>query len=423
MTRTTIESESTSSGSALPAHAVRILDGDCWAFFAFDVGHAIDLDAAQRLLDATPTAAPVAAQKLENARRQELPHGHVAGRRRAPASFQFHPPPLRIDQAAPEVGSLNVGGFSLHPGVECTLFEFGAISVAYRFPIRGGAEGLSLTSLLPLAHGLFDCALLREEATKRVTALSSRVSSAIDHPHVADIVEDYTVYHARSWSTAAPPASASAALETDSHTVARLLLGESAADLSGPVIESTLSSLVAYSRNDAAVIDWNAAIVLGPDEEDSLVVLEFANVELLETRFLDDRLDTALDRSYATVSRRKADAAPPRSPLGLLTNPHRDRLRRLAALQMENAVLFEGVNNALKLVGDQHLARLYAAAARRFHLAEWDANILRKLHTIDGLYQKLSDEQTTRRMEVLEWIIIILFVVSIVLPFLSGVGK
>ncbi len=39
------------------------------------------------------------------------------------------------------------------------------------------------------------------------------------------------------------------------------------------------------------------------------------------------------------------------------------------------------------------------------------------------LYQKLADEQASRRMEVLEWIVIILIAVSIVLPFLPGVGK
>jgi hypothetical protein len=111
-----------------------------------------------------------------------------------------------------------------------------------------------------------------------------------------------------------------------------------------------------------------------------------------------------------------------RSPLGLIFDPHRAERRRLAALQMESAVLFEGVNNALKLVGDQHLARLYAAAAKRFHLADWDRSIMRKLHTVEGLYQKLADEQATRRMEVLEWIIIVLIAVSIVLPFFPGQG-
>jgi uncharacterized Rmd1/YagE family protein len=82
-------------------------------------------------------------------------------------------------------------------------------------------------------------------------------------------------------------------------------------------------------------------------------------------------------------------------------------------------VLFEQVSNALKLIGDQFLARVYAMAGRRFHLADWDRAVTRKLQTIEGIYSKLTDQASERRMEVLEWIIIILIAVSIVLPFLQ----
>jgi uncharacterized Rmd1/YagE family protein len=71
------------------------------------------------------------------------------------------------------------------------------------------------------------------------------------------------------------------------------------------------------------------------------------------------------------------------------------------------------------MLGDQFLARVYRLAARRLHLEDWDRSILRKLETIDSIYTKLSDEHETRRMEFLEWIIIILTVVSIVLPIVG----
>jgi len=78
------------------------------------------------------------------------------------------------------------------------------------------------------------------------------------------------------------------------------------------------------------------------------------------------------------------------------------------------------VNNVLKLLGDQYLARVYRLTAQRFHLNEWDASILRKLETLESIYQKISDQMVSRRMEVLEWIIIILITISIILPFISG---
>jgi hypothetical protein len=98
-------------------------------------------------------------------------------------------------------------------------------------------------------------------------------------------------------------------------------------------------------------------------------------------------------------------------------------LHRVVHMQVESAMLFEGVNNALKLLGDQYLARMYWLVSQRFHLAEWDASIIRKLHTLESIYEKISDRATTQRMEVLEWIIIILIAVSIVLPFIAGLPQ
>jgi uncharacterized Rmd1/YagE family protein len=77
------------------------------------------------------------------------------------------------------------------------------------------------------------------------------------------------------------------------------------------------------------------------------------------------------------------------------------------------------VNNALKLLGDQYLARVYRLASQRFHLSEWDASILRKLQTLESIYEKVSDQAASYRMEILEWIIILLIAFEIVWPFIA----
>lgn len=87
---------------------------------------------------------------------------------------------------------------------------------------------------------------------------------------------------------------------------------------------------------------------------------------------------------------------------------------------MDSAILFERVTNTLKLLGDQYLARVYRLAAQRFHLQSWDTTILRKLDTLDNLYDKMAGQTGNRRMEILEWIIIILIAISILLPFIPG---
>jgi hypothetical protein len=174
-----------------------------------------------------------------------------------------------------------------------------------------------------------------------------------------------------------------------------------------------LAYRLSFAVDDVTIVDWNAALLVDREGDDVRTVLEFANVELLELRYLDRSLDDALDRSYEvlTMSQRT-------SRLGL-GGFGADR-HHVARMQVDSAILFEGVNNALKLLGDQYLSRVYRLVSQRFHLAEWDAGILRKLQTLDSIHEKMSDQATTRRMEVLEWIIIILIAISIILPFLPG---
>jgi uncharacterized Rmd1/YagE family protein len=86
---------------------------------------------------------------------------------------------------------------------------------------------------------------------------------------------------------------------------------------------------------------------------------------------------------------------------------------------MDAALLYEEISNALKLLGDQFLARLYRAASRRMHLDEWERSTLRKLETLDSIHDKLAAEQGSRRAEMLEWIIILLISAEIVFSLVS----
>ena len=59
-----------------------------------------------------------------------------------------------------------------------------------------------------------------------------------------------------------------------------------------------------------------------------------------------------------------------------------------AQLQGDGATLFEGVNKALKPLGDQYLARGYRLISRRVHLEERDTSLLRKLQPLESIYKK-----------------------------------
>jgi hypothetical protein len=344
--------------------------------FAYDAARSIDLDAAERRIH-------------ETSARQKLRHN-----RRAPGYLELRPPPLRITH---ESGPLDLGPFSTRSSMELLLYDFGAVAVNYSIALQS-----SFDELLPLSSQLYDNARLLSDSRKRIDELLRTIGDAATQPQVAPLVEDYVVFHIEELS---PPFEAGHLRNLYGRLVAQILRAEKRL-LSDQEVEDALSATLSYGTDDVVVIDWNAALIVDREGEDIREVLQFANVELLEMRHLDQRLSWALDRSYETLLKRPAGM---RRKLGR----YGTELRAIGEWQVDNATLFEGVNNALKLLGDQYLARVYRLVSRRFHLDGWDMGILRKLQTLESIYQTVSDQATTRRMEVLEWVIIILFVVSI----------
>jgi hypothetical protein len=366
---------------ALPeAHAEpAVQEGVCYALFAYDAGLAINLDESERRITALTQRAA------------------IRHKRRAPRYFEYRPAPLRVTQ---EREVLAVGAFRPLPSVDAVLYDFGAVSVTYQIPLAG-----PLTRLITLAEELYESDVLRADSRRWVEHLLAAIAPAVTRPRLTDFVETYVIFEIGAFR---PPCAPAALYTTYAQEVARILRSERAA-LSDQEVDDAVGHRISFGSGDVTLVDWDAALIADRDAEDVRAVLEFANVELLEMRYLDQQLDDALDESYETLSRRR---------YGLwLPGSTRADLRRIGQLQVDNAVLFEGVNNALKLLGDQYLARVYRLVSDRFHLAEWDASILRKLQSLESIYQKLSDEAANRRTETLEWIIIVLIAVEILIPF------
>lgn len=361
------------------------VDGVCHALFAFDIGLSVDVAGAAAAL------------------RESSPRQVVRQRRRAPAWFDYEPAPLRVSLRAEPI---EVAGVTSEPVVECTLYDFGAVSVAYRLPLD-----CPLGELPRLSEGLYDNAALLADSRRRAEALLEMVRDFVSKPRVSALEEDYIVFTISGWEGGGSPES----LLASWRSIAASLLEAEDAALSEQQIEESLSARLAFTPNDLAVIDWHAALLFDPAAEDVLTVLEHVNVELLEMRVLDDRLDGVLERAYDLLARQARASLWPR-PSGDAA------LRELADLQTDASLLFEGVNNAIKLLGDQYLARLYRLAAQRLHLPAWDASVLRKISAAESIYQKIAGFQSTRRMEVLEIVIVLLILISIILPFLGLPG-
>src|SRR5215471_1185141 len=143
----------------------KILQGHCVALFAFDIGYEVSLDKLAALFSATPI------QPLSR-------------KRQTPTYLQYTKAPVTLALETTEKLS-GVSGT-----LEATIFDFGAVSMAYRWPLTAHDCGLPLRNLAAVSAELYG-RNLETEARQAVSQLVDRIASAIDRPRLSELVEDY----------------------------------------------------------------------------------------------------------------------------------------------------------------------------------------------------------------------------------------
>jgi hypothetical protein len=357
------------------------LRGVLHVYVAFDWGEEMDLEAARRLVPAEVHALP--------------------RRRRTPSSIAYRPSPLKV--TLPNVPLQLPGLGPITAPAEATIFDFAAVSTALHVPFT-----LSRAALTQMAGWLADPTPLVQAARAVLTPLHGRLLPAVHDPQWSDnLSEEYLVFQLEPSESLSP----TTLLDGGAAWLASLVRVE-AGVLSAAEIHEAVRLHLSYSPADLFVPDWAGAVLLDQDCDETLQTIEFANLQLLEYRHIDDRLDVAL----AAAS--KVTDVVKRSRLPFWRSYHVP-LRTLGELRVEANGLFERTGNALKLLGDQYLARVYRLAAARFHLKGWERNIQRKLDVAEGVYQIVSDQAATYRTEFLEIIVIFLIMMEIILSILK----
>ena len=291
------------------------------------------------------------------------------------------------------------------------VLPVGAISLTIRIPFEvDQIEDLVAYHDLQLESGS-----LNDEARQ----LAEQVRQALEPfclrpvPQLPD-EEAYTVFcvEAPLLNSEGLAISAESWLQAHRRPVAALLTQEADIEqLSRQEAEESTGRFLSYYRNDLVVIDWDAALIVDEpaDFDETLYVMELANLQLAELEAYDRLLDDALDRAYRDLS-----ARPMRGRAGML--------RELRELRIDLARFSDELSNITKFFGDWHLARIYENISARFHLGDWHRTIDKKLQTLDDLYQLLNHDHTNRWMLILEVTIVLLFVIDLVVLFLGLKG-
>jgi len=360
-----------------------MLTGTLHMLVAFDWGDEIDLNRVRQLVPAQVHALP--------------------RRRRTPTSIAYQPPPLQLTLAPvlmelPQLGSIQAAAVA-------TLFDFAAVSVALRIPFT-----LTSDQLRQLAGWLGDPVAIVQRIQAELQPLFQQLKPAMRDPMwAAHLSEEYVVFQLPPSNDLPPPQQLLDPAQPHAAWLAGLVRLESS-PLSVQEVAEALKLHISYHPDDLLVADWTAAVLVDHDCEETLETVEFANLQLLEFRHLDSQLDASLASAYRMVHPTIRSWLP-------FWRTHARPLRWLGELKVEANGLFERTGNALKLVGDAYLARVYRLLASRFALDTWQRSIERSLHVAEDVYRVVSDQSATLRGELLEILVVLLILIELLLAF------
>jgi hypothetical protein len=288
------------------------------------------------------------------------------------------------------------------------LLPVGAISITIRVPFEvQHVEDLVVYHDLQFSNGS-----LNEEVRRLAEEVRHELRDHFVRP-VANLAEEeaYTVFCIESPLLAQDGSKLRAEhwLEAHRRQVASLLTQEPDVEhLSEQESDESTGRFLSYYEHDLVVMDWDAALLIDEARnfDETLYVMELANLQLAEMEAYDRILDDSLDRAYRDLTYRHFRG-------------RRSIMRELREIRIDMARLSDELSNITKFFGDWHLARIYENISARFHLGDWHRTIDGKLKTLDDLYQLLHHDQSNRWMLILEVTIVLLFIIDLVILFLG----
>jgi hypothetical protein len=237
-----------------------------------------------------------------------------------------------------------------------------------------------------------------EDVCRRIV---SQIAGCIDRSRASFLDEDYVVF---AVTRTDPALDSEALVRLHGADIAQLVLGERQ-PLGPQERDETLRHRLSYLSDDLVVPAWNAAFVYDrePAIAAAIEILEFANSQLLEFRYHDERLESALKRIYA-------DLLHPRWSDRLVGRRHLRATRELHGLFIDVNELTDHLENALKLVGDVYAARLFTLVATRLGLDHWKRNVQDKLSTLNDIYRFAVEQTRVSQGNILELVIVLILV-------------
>ncbi len=224
--------------------------GTVIVYLAYDIGREVKLELAEHKL------------------RDKVQRPQLASDRRQPKYFGYDPLPVRFTRPT---NAVTIAGYKTEAEVDCTVWDFGALTLAFKIRIP---DGTPFDALIELSAALDETEVIEGEGNALAERIANDLQNALIGRHVGDTVEDFIVFRLSELNE---PLSGSALRERRGNVIAQVVRAERVL-LAENVVQETLAYGVSYravpeTREDAdlTVIGWNAAFTYAQEEEEPVV--------------------------------------------------------------------------------------------------------------------------------------------------------
>lgn len=346
-------------------------------YYCYDVADEIRLKDVESILGQKPQVSKLVSERI-------------------PSYVQYKIAPLLVRLGEQE---LTISGRKLKVLAEAKLYHFGVITIRFWIPYAGPLKNVGKVCATIVGNPA-----LEKAARKQLKGILLEAKDAMINPHKPAFWEDYLIVSISRFDREVKGLDLMKKAGSD---IAAILCCEDE-KISEQEVADALQNPLSYYEDELVLIDWNATFIYNPRiSYDVADVIEFALISSLELRTYDSLLDHALDHAYEDIS------AAGKKLFSI--SPFGRTIRSLTEIKLEVSEMMDKIEHALKIVGDIYLAKVYTAAARCFWLEKWKASVKEKLDTIESTYTMLHDRASARTMNVLEIMIVGLFVLDLIL--------
>lgn len=309
--------------------------------------------------------------------------------------------PLRVDLG---VGEVELQGTKRYLHRSIQFFDYGTISVVFELPVR---KPLPLSELSGLCIELGNSDLLTRDAREHYQSFEDKMRTAFGGVHqsgellgyglvLVQVLEGSSAQDLLAWPG-----------------LSKLLAGEAdARPASSFQTKGMLDYADAYLEDDLVVIGTAAALIVEPSgSRDVADVIEVARAQAAQLRYSDGELDRELARACRDFEQHRAILA--------IWSPHGPAVRRVSRRMIELTEFTERIDNALRVVADEYLSRVYRKAVHRFAIPMLKERVAHKQTVVSEIYSVLRDEVQMIRSFALELAILLLIVTEVVLALMG----